>query len=426
MRALFLLLLVACGPGSSGGLVEQYPVEVRTAVDGKPSARGGRFELVLEHDADIEVEWPEIEGTRLEITQDGDVREEQVGDRVVRTGRYTFTGDKGSHVVPAVLVRFEDDGVPGFATSQPLYVDMGVEAPRAGELIDIAEPPSMFRIPWWLVGTLFGILALFAVGLSVAFRKGGARELAAVPPEPPDVIALRAWEAIRAAEDLSDYDKALGISRIYREYAETVLSFKATALTTTEILERLRHMVHLEDGNVPRSKRLLRATDRIKFAEVAIGKDLFDELDADLRAFVESTRPHHWVPEGAEVRVVQDGRAFDLPWWVMLGNRMIAGGSAVGAVMILYVMVTEFDGGLSLPRSVFLGTLILVSCMFVLAAVHAVLAKRSFARRLKWAQVLVAMLWLLFIPIGTVYGLIVLYVTLSSASGKAFYASEAT
>ncbi|MCO4746935.1 MAG: hypothetical protein KC912_19210 [Proteobacteria bacterium] len=425
MRALFLLVLVACGAPQLSTLDDDAPVEVRTAVQGKTSARGGRFELVVEHDADIEVEWPEVRPARLEIEQDGEVREERIGDRIVRTGQYTFTAAKGSYVVPAVLVRFEDEGVAGAASSQPLYVDLGVEAPRPGELADISDPAPRRRFPWWLAGTALAVLALFVAGLAVAFRKGDQRELAAVPPEPPDVIALRAWEAIRESS-LSDYDKALGVSRIYRDYAESVLSFKATALTTTEILERLRHMVHLDEGNLPRSKRLLRATDRIKFADVDAHDALFDELDADLRAFVDSTRPHHWEPEEqGEKRVIEERPTFDAAWWLLISNRVAAAGAAGGAAALMLAMGREFRAA-GLPIEAFVGTLVVASVLLVIAAMHGALSVEVTAKRLKWVQIPVGILYLVFIPIGTVYGLGALYFAFFADAGRQFYGRGAT
>lgn len=424
MRALLLLGLVACGP-SALELADEPPVEVRTAIDGTITARGGHFEVVVEHDEDVAVAWPEIPETRLEVTQDGELREERVGDRVITTGYYVFTGKKGSYVVPSVYVRYELAGEPHVTASQPLYVDLGVEPPRPGELADIAAPPSQWPFPWWLLITMVSVIGLFIAGLIVAFRNGVEQEITAVPPEPPDVVALRAWEAIRAAEDLSDYDKALGISRIYREYAETVLSFKATALTTTEILDRLRRMVHLEEGNIPRSKRLLRATDRIKFAEVSAQQDLFDALDADLRAFVDSTRPHHWVPEVPEARkVVEKRRGLSLSASMLNLNWFASVATLGGAVATLLATLYQARAG-AMPMWMFMGALMLASALLLIAAVHGALASEKVAKRLKWLQILVALPYLVLVPIGTLYGVFALFFTLFSASGKTFYRREA-
>ena len=138
------------------------------------------------------------------------------------------------------------------------------------------------------------VAVLFFGGIWLAFRATSRGEPPELPPEPPDVAALQRWEAIRRDPTLDDMARAHALSQIFRTYVEAVLTFPATAWTTSEILERLRDMAHLPTGNVPRARRLLRATDRVKYAEARPGQDLLEELDADLRAFVGSTRPHSW------------------------------------------------------------------------------------------------------------------------------------
>lgn len=429
LRLLVFALLVACGgsPNLDAGPLEHGPVEVRTALEGNVTARGGRFSVMVEQDADLEVAWPEVVPTRLEVEPDGDIREERVGGRLIRTRQYVFTGSKGSHVIPAVTATWQDDAGEHSASSQPLYVDLGVQAPRPGELADIPDPEAETGWPWLVIGTVLGLIALFAGGLFIAFRGDDEPELAAVPPEPPDVVALRAWEAVRESE-LGDFDKALAISRIFRDYAEDVLAFKATALTTTEILEKLRYMHHLEEGNVPRAKRLLRATDRIKFAEVSAKDDLFEELDSDLRAFVASTRPHQWTPEVDEAPVRRATRSSGGPawaWWMLAANRAMAFGFFGGAAASLIAMFRFYNEAGGLPFAWFMGTFFFASGLLLLGGLHYVLATEATARRLRWVQILVTVPHLLFVPIGTVYALFVWAVLFGSRAGRDFYREAA-
>jgi hypothetical protein len=175
-----------------------------------------------------------------------------------------------------------------------LFIDIATEAPREGEPEDIVEPSRIIQIPWGWFGAAAGGFAVLAAGIFLAFGRTGSKKEAVLPADPPDVAALRAWEAVRSDPTLDDQERALAISRIFREYAGVVLGFSATAWTTTEILAHLRGLAHLPEGNVPRARRLLRATDRVKFADHKPGTDLFEDLDADLRAFVGTTRPHQW------------------------------------------------------------------------------------------------------------------------------------
>jgi hypothetical protein len=38
-------------------------------------------------------------------------------------------------------------------------------------------------------------------------------------------------------------------------------------------------------------RRILRATDKVKYAESRPSPEFFEELDSDLRAFIDATRP---------------------------------------------------------------------------------------------------------------------------------------
>jgi len=241
---------------------------------------------------EVDLPIPEVEGLAFEPR--GEPVLERLGDLDVWTQRYDYRGGKGMYRVPALEADWRRDAEQLQAQSDPLYIDIGVEPPREDEPADIVDPSRILQIPWALIAAGGGGLLVLLAGAAVAFGRGSTREAAVEVQEAPDVLAIRAWEAARTDPSLDDHGKALAIARIYREYTEVVLAFPATAWTTTEIVRHLTGMAHLPQGNVPRAKRLLRATDRVKFADHRPGGDLFDELDADLRGFIESTRPHNW------------------------------------------------------------------------------------------------------------------------------------
>lgn len=282
-------LLLACAPVA----VEQLDtLEVRTWTVDRTGSGGvlvlqTRAEQGLEFDLPV----PEVEG--LTFSPDGDPIRERLGDHTVITQRWRYTGKKGSYEVPSLTVEAGETT----AESDPLWIDLGVEAPNAEQLGDIVEPGQLWAIPWTPILSAIGALLLL-VG---AFVFGVARFLRRPPkPEvvlPPDVVALDAWELVRIDEELSDEDKASELSNIFRTYTEAVFAFPATAWTTTEILQRLQGMTHLPDGNVPRAKRMLQATDLIKYAEEEADGEFLEHLDADLRAFIGSTRPRAWTPD---------------------------------------------------------------------------------------------------------------------------------
>lgn len=287
-----LLALLACGTPAPPS-AEAPPVEVRTWLEGKPGPGGGVLVVQTAFDSEGEVRLPSPSIGGLQLEPLDAPQAERVGKREVVTQRYRFSGPRGSYEIPALEATWTaDDGQALTASSSPLFVDLGVDPPRDA-LADIEEPGRVFTVPWGVVATVAGIGGLVGGGLWWALR-GAVREVRPVPSVPPDLAALRRWEAVRADASLDDEAKATALSLLFREYIEAVLALPATRQTTTEILERLGSMKHLPEGNVPRARRLLRATDRVKYADARTTEELIEELDADLRAFVGTTRPQRW------------------------------------------------------------------------------------------------------------------------------------
>jgi hypothetical protein len=287
-----MILWLACSHPTVAETDAPPPIEVRDWLAGT-SAAGGTVAIQVESAPDVTFDLadPAVDG--LEITPSGDPRRERIGDRAVETRMWAFKGDAGHYIIPAPSVPWKRGAATGVAQGTALYLDMGVEPLKAGDISDISDPTPIWTLPWPLLVPAVLAVAMVIGGLYVAFR--GTRAVAVVkPPDPPDVVALKAWAAIRKDPSLSDFDKALALSHIFRVYAEATLHFSATKNTTPETLEALEALPHLPEGNVTRAKRLLRATDRVKYADAKPGADVFDELDADLRAFIADTRPSTW------------------------------------------------------------------------------------------------------------------------------------
>jgi hypothetical protein len=286
------LLLMAC---SGVNPVEETGVRVDITLR-STNTYGGGFELRTAFDDGTDVTWetPKVEG--LELFADGDARREDLGPRDVVAQIYRFSGPEGSHVIGPVEVDWTLGDQAGTAISNRLFIDLGGPGGAPEAFADIEEPGLVWTnfVPWrWVffAGAWVGLLSSAVVGGLVII---GRRKAAPVVMEAAHVVAIRRWEAVRGDQELSDHDKAVAISHIYREYAESVLAFPALSWTTSQILERLGAMTHLPEGNLVRAKRLLRATDMVKFAEQHPDGDFFVELDADLRAFVLATRPRSW------------------------------------------------------------------------------------------------------------------------------------
>lgn len=300
MSTALLLGLVACTGGAAVD-VDGTELQVRSWIEGQPSRGVATLAVQITHEpgAAVDVDEPSVQGLRF--TEVGRGEQERLGDSLVVTRRYRFAGDAGSYQIPALTVRelpsADDTDTPDQASSDAIWVDVGAEAPEIEGFADIEDPPKVFQlsnvaIAGGICAGLGGLGLLGSLGLALFAFSG--RKPATLPPEAPDVVALRRWNAVRSDPNLDDNDKAIALATIFREYIEVVLQFPATAWTTAEILAHLQNMAHLPDGNVGRAKRVLRATDRIKYADASARETLFEELDDALRTFIASTKPRGW------------------------------------------------------------------------------------------------------------------------------------
>jgi hypothetical protein len=270
------------------------PVEVQVVASDLTGSGGtltvtSAYPSASEEPADLP-DVPEVEGLTFEATEAA--RVERLGDRTVVTQTYRFSGKKGSYEVRPLELTVGSLA----AESAPVWVDLGVEAPNLAQLADIAEPSPVWTVPYGpILCGLSGMVGLAGMVVLAFVRVARPRERVEVV-DPPDVRCLRAWELCREDPTLTDEDRATELSRLFRVYTEEVLGFPAVSWTTSEILAHLEGLPHLPKGNVPRAKKLLRATDLVKYAEVSPGEDFFEPMDADLRAFVGSTRPPVWPP----------------------------------------------------------------------------------------------------------------------------------
>jgi hypothetical protein len=286
-----LWALLACSTDPAVPVDSDAPIALRVFLDGAPAKGGGAVVVQAEYDGSGEITLPDPVAEGLTFEADGEARHETLGARSVVTQRYVFRGPKGSYEIPPLAAKWTGEGGEAEAQSTAVFVDLDVPPPREGELADIVEPGAIVRLPWKPV---LAVALLFAGGLWLAFRPRGRSAEPVAPPRPPDVIALDAWKRVRDDPSLTIDDKAREVARIFREYIEAVLGFEATSRTTFELLAHLGSLRHLPEGNVPRARRMLRAADRVKFAEERPEGGWVEELDADLRAFVESTRPSAW------------------------------------------------------------------------------------------------------------------------------------
>ncbi len=191
---------------------------------------------------------------------------------------WELRGDPGSYIVTVL---------PPGAASVRLFVDIGVEGPKAGEIDDIVSIPPEPNPTWpiWV-----GSAAALATAVALAYVAWQRFKPAPPPPipEPPHLVALREWSRLRARTDLAPGEIARQMSEIFRTWVGTAYGFPATRRTTREIVDNLAGL--LTAAELDATRRLLMATDLVKFAERAEHADLFARLDDDFRALVRPVR----------------------------------------------------------------------------------------------------------------------------------------
>jgi hypothetical protein len=269
---------------------------VDAVVVGTPQGQVLEVRVSSPADAKLTTTEPAVEALRFEKVGE---RTERVGDQVVTTRRYTVQGPPSSYVVEGLCATVEGSSDPP-SCAPALYVDVGVKPDRS-QMADILAPtPTTPPFPWAITAGVVLVGGGLMAGGLVLWRRRPAPLLEPLADEPPDVLAIRRWESVRDDASLTDEERALALSEIFRAYLEATLDFPARSWTSTETLAHLERLDALPKINVPRAKRLLRATDRVKYAGARPGESFFVDLESDLHAFVEQTRPKRWTAEEGE------------------------------------------------------------------------------------------------------------------------------
>jgi hypothetical protein len=147
----------------------------------------------------------------------------------------------------------------------------------------LKENPWPKRLGWIAAGFICALLFL------LWWWKRPRKPVPVLPPIAPDKEALSAWAVVWNDPGLDDHDRALALSQIFRRYVERVFHLPASAYTSMEVLDRLK--ATLSEQHFGQSRRLLGATDRIKYARRGGGRSLFESLDSDFRELIAATKP---------------------------------------------------------------------------------------------------------------------------------------
>ncbi|MDP6933389.1 MAG: hypothetical protein QGG40_10765, partial [Myxococcota bacterium] len=191
-----LLGLLACGEPQILPRSEPAGVELQASVEQTRVAAGEPIVVTIGASAaqgwSLATPDPTAEGLDVHL----ETHEEPVldGSRWTQRWQFDLEGPPGSYIITTATVEaVGPDGQTLQLQPAPLFVDLGVEGPRGGELsgfIGVPEPSST-ALPWFVA--LCAVL--LAGGIIWWNRRRAAPE--DIPTEPPHIVALRAWREAR-------------------------------------------------------------------------------------------------------------------------------------------------------------------------------------------------------------------------------------
>jgi hypothetical protein len=285
-----LALLVACADDLLPPLAHP-DADVRLELDARKVASGepvmATVQVVQADGVELSVGEPAAEGLEAALEEE---RTEPFDGWSLTTRRYALRGSPGSYVVSVGgASALHPDGRQEQLEVPPAFVDIGVDGPMAElEGLAMPVPPEPPTWPWVLAaGVLIGLLIATLIWWWRRRKRATQRVLA----EPPHVSALLAWQVVLEDRALSDHARALQLSEVFRRYLEAVHPMAATALTTREICDVIYAQGLVPGALLDRARRILSATDLLKFARQGGGVEFFHELDRDFQAYVAATRP---------------------------------------------------------------------------------------------------------------------------------------
>jgi len=303
---MLMLMQTSCAvapPAETDG--PRRPVEVTTTVDRAVATTGDliTWTLTIDRDADIEVELPqwgsEVDG--LERVDRGTAPERRRSGRVVEERWIQLRADLvGSYTLPEITVRYDlgtgDERTAAAVIAPEIALEVESVLPVDGAAEDIRDLKPLRRVRtwdwrWWAAG---GALALLLLGLGWWWRRRLRQPTPAVPPVPPEVLALEQLEGLQLPNpgDVGAIRRYyFAISAILREYVEGRFGLNATDLTTEEIVSRLGEVDELEGPEADLLVSFLTATDAVRYARQEPPDEEPPELLETAVGFVHRTPP---------------------------------------------------------------------------------------------------------------------------------------
>jgi len=258
-----------------------------------------RYTIEVEAPAGVELTMPVLAERigAFEIIDFGSLPPPTGGTRARVGAWYTLTTfETGRYVLPAPTVQYRRGEERGEATGNEVTIEVRSLLPKGETTADIhdikplALPPFDPR-PLYL-GAL-SLAALLAIAVGLWFVLNRPRQPYVVPPPPPDEVAFRALDRLRAQRAGHDdwwQPYYVELSAIVRAYIEARFGIHAPEMTTEEFLAAAGNDTRLTPTHRNLLAEFLQQADLVKFARALPSLDDAEAAYRSARRFVEETR----------------------------------------------------------------------------------------------------------------------------------------
>lgn len=316
------LALLVVSPLAAAWAVVDPPV-VSASVDRDEITVGDRILLSIEvtHDPRVRIVTPlQNLGAWLQHFQVKDIRERKglrapEDKRAIGMEFELSTYTSGDYPIPPIAVAYAmPDGATGvvYTDAMTIHVKSVLPADDTNYVLRDIRPP--------VVAPSSGVVQrLIMIGLLSAIALAGLvyaliwwlrrSPLQAIPPDPPHVVALRRIQALRRDNGYRAGEArafAIELSDLLRRYLGDAWQYNAIDLTTAELAESFE-VYAIPSAWHERLLIVLRACDRVKFADWPMSQD---EMSAHLdmvEAFVRATIPSPDTPKSAAAEPAEVG-----------------------------------------------------------------------------------------------------------------------
>jgi hypothetical protein len=260
------------------------------------------FSVVIDRDQTVQVPIPDI-GSLIKgfrITDFG-TEEKSEDQRKITRKWFSLRADvAGSYILPEIDVSYSLAGQENTAKTAEIFVE--VQAPGApssgaqpGAQEDIRDIKPLEKTPthflaWLLGAAAVGLLA--ALGLYFYRRRKPKEEtIARLPAHEEALQRLEALAIPHGSDALALKRYYFSLSEILRSYAENRYGFRATDMTSEEIIQNLRRGSLLPEDKKPTFIEFLKETDIVKFTDFSPPEEAIASAKERVKTFVRQTSP---------------------------------------------------------------------------------------------------------------------------------------